>query len=188
MVRSVVRTNTGRKKYHRHTSRQTKWPVIFTSHQQCVMITRFLPEFKNSLFFTRMSKINPNVSSKHDSRLSCSVYAFNHVDLYHGLQRVCSRHGNEFIFLSVYWELLLFIYRVVFTLSITWIYTMGSNAFVPVMSTRLFLWVANWDFLVELPRLPCWFYLVDEQKHAIKWLCKRRRTTEFIMDCTCGNL
>ena len=33
--------------------------------------------------------------------LSCSsVYAFNHVDLYHGLQRVYSRYINAFNFLS----------------------------------------------------------------------------------------
>ena len=32
------------------------------------------------------------MSTQHDSRLSCRLHAFNHVDLYHGLQRVYSRY------------------------------------------------------------------------------------------------
>ena len=55
-----------------------------------------------------MSKRNTNdqkkpkpMNSKHVSKLSCSVYAFNHVDLYQELQRIYSRYVITFIFLSV---------------------------------------------------------------------------------------
>ena len=58
--------------------------------------------------YTRMSKRNPNVSTQHGSRLSCSAYAGNLVDLYHGLQCVCSRYVNTIIFLSVFFSYLLY--------------------------------------------------------------------------------
>ena len=84
-------------KSHRHTSEQPKVnhrPThIFTS-QLHVMMTRFFHESINRAVFTRMSKRNPIVSTEHDSRVSCSVYAFNRVDLYHGLQHVCYRYIN----------------------------------------------------------------------------------------------
>ena len=50
-----------------------------------VMMERFLRELINRVVFTRMSKIKPNMSNQHRSRLSCSVYALVHVDLYQGL-------------------------------------------------------------------------------------------------------
>ena len=60
------------------------------------MMTRILLESMNRVVFTQMNKINPNMSARHGSRGSCSVYAFNHVGLYQGLQHVCFRNVNTF--------------------------------------------------------------------------------------------
>ena len=69
---------------------------IFAS-QLHVMTTWFLRESINTrVVFARSSKRIPNVSTQHKFRLSCSVYVFNHVDLYHGLQRVYSCYLRDF--------------------------------------------------------------------------------------------
>ena len=65
-------------------------------------IDKLLPEWINRTVFTRMKEINPNMPPQHGFIFPCCGYAFIHVDLYQGLQRVCSCYVNMFIFLSVY--------------------------------------------------------------------------------------
>ena len=83
---------------------QLKWPsnrltYSFTEANYAnsfgIMTTRLLRKSINRVVFTWINKRNSNMSTQHGSRLSCSVYAFMHVDL-------CTHYVDTFIFPSVH--------------------------------------------------------------------------------------